>query len=79
MTENRYTLTLNLDFDTLQYMTKFHELFTNTYAYANGLETLENIMDQLDKLRDFGTVPTEQIDLDDVGDGPEPGQKPWEH
>jgi hypothetical protein len=46
-----YTLTLELNLEQLQYLTKFHSLLAKADAYENGIEIRDNITTQLDSLK----------------------------
>jgi hypothetical protein len=80
MTENNYTLTLNLNSNTLQYITKLLDLFESTYSYEDGAETLEKIKCQLNSLKNVEGVALDTADMsecDDVGYGYDEDRKPW--
>jgi hypothetical protein len=80
MTENSYTLTLNLDSNTLQYITKLLDLFEGTYSYENGMETLENIKCQLNSLKNVECVipaTADMSDCDNVGFGIDEDSRSW--
>lgn len=80
MTENSYTLTLNLNSNTLQYISKLLDLFESTYSYKNGTETLENIKCQLNSLENVESVTSDISDMsecDNVGFGIDEDSRSW--
>jgi hypothetical protein len=67
MTENNYSLTMNLDSNRLQSITKVLDLFENPSAYENGTEILETIKNQLNSLTNVKKSSADTSDYEPVG------------